>query len=155
MPWLQREFEKADIGLLSVVTWLATLFLSTAVIGLNYIAKFPVTDIQVFSISALSFLILIFFATRHINKYAIKCNALAIMIITLIIVHAIGLPAYFYNDKSSYILLLFLSVLVYPSYFIYAIFYYNSQNKLPMSLMITCVIVACEMAFYLSKADVI
>ena len=154
MSWLQREFEKADIGLLSVVTWLATLFLSTMVIGLNEFMKIPITDIQIFSLSVFLFLALIYFTTRHIGNYNIKCNSLAIMLIIFVIVHAIGFPAYLSDDNSSFILLLFLSVLVYPSYFVYAILYYNSQKKIPVSLLFSCLLAACEMSYYLIKSHV-
>jgi hypothetical protein len=155
MSWLQREFEKSDIGLLSVVTWLATLFLSTLVIGLNYLAKLPVTDLQIFTSSIILFLLLIYFSTRHISNYQIKCQTLAIMLIILVIVHVIGFPAYFSDDPARFILLLFLSVLVYPSYFVYAIFYYNSQKKLPLSLAISCLLVAGEIGYYVSKAALV
>jgi hypothetical protein len=149
--WFQREFEKTDIGVLSAISWIVILLYSGLAVGFKAMYGFDLSDGAVFLLGIGSALVALYFATLPIRAYGIKCNSTGIMLISLVIVHGIGAPAYFSSDPLARLGLLGAQILVYPAYFVYAILYYNANGRLSIQVISACVLTLAEMSIYLLR----
>jgi hypothetical protein len=151
MSWFQREFEKTDVGILSVITWIVILLGAGFFVGFTYLIDWKIAGETAFAIGVLSALALLLIATRPIRAYHVRCSSAGIMLISLVIVHGIGSIAYFTPGPGADLALLGTQALVYPAYLVYAILYFNAKGRLSSPVVTACLVTVGEMLYYFSK----
>jgi len=145
--WLQRQIIDTDIGLLSVVTWLACLFFGCLTASIGYLIVNRPNELAWASIGLIVGLLFVYIVGRQGRNLQVKPSKAAIHIISFVIVEFIAVSMLFSFDPKIYPISLFLHVLVSPAFIVYAILYFQIVGRAPVSIWAPGIIVIVQIGY--------